>query len=147
MAFKFSKELRRQQCVTGSLKSILDGSVIRIYGGVPPVSVDDPVTNNELLCEISVDSSGQGVTFESSASDAVLVKSLDEVWSGNNIETGTATFFRFVKPTDSGLGNNQEVRIQGTVGGPADDLTISNSSLIKGAPQRLEYFAIALLEY
>ena len=52
-----------------------------------------------------------------------------------------------VKQADTGVNTTDEVRIQGTVGGPAADLVISNISLVLGAPQRIEYFAIALLEY
>ena len=144
MAFKFSTELRVQQCVSGSLKTILDGSVIRLYDGMPPNSADDALSGNSLLCEISV--GGDGVTFEPTAVNAVLVKSLSELWQGDVIEGGEVTFFRMVKPADTGTKTKGEVRIQGTVGGPADDLTISNSTLVQGAPQRIEYFAISLLE-
>lgn len=144
MAFKFSTELRRQQCVTGSLKSILDGGVIRLYSGPVPASADSGLSGNTLLLEI--DNGGSGLTFESTANGATLTKSLSEVWQGNVSENGIASFFRFVMPSDTGSNTSGEVRIQGTVGGPADDLTISNPSLLQGAPQRLEYFAIALLE-
>lgn len=144
MAFKFSTELRRQQCVVGSLKSILDGGIIRVYSGPVPLSADSGLAGNTLLLEIS---SGSGsLNFEPTASGATLTKSLSEVWQGNCLETGVATFFRFVMPSDTETQTDSEVRIQGTVGGPADDLTISNPSLVQGAPQRLEYFAIALLE-
>lgn len=145
MAFKFSSELRRQQCVVGSLKSILDGGIVRVYSGPVPASADSGVLeSNVTLCDIT--NGEEGLTFEATASNATLTKSLSEVWQGNNTENGVATFFRFIMPTDSGLMSSTEVRIQGSVGGPSSDLTISNATLIKGAPQRLEYFAIALLE-
>lgn len=144
MAFKFSTEVRRQQCVVGSLKSILDGGVIRLYSGPVPGSADSGLTGNTLLCEITA--GGNGLTFEPVANGATLTKSLSEVWQGDNVANGVASFFRYVMPSDSGSQTQGEVRIQGTVGGPADDLTISNASLVQGAPQRLEYFAIALLE-
>lgn len=144
MAFKYSTELRRQQCVVGSLKSILDGSVIRLYSGEPPRSADDRIINNTLLCELTA--GGEGVTFEAQAQNAVLTKSLDEVWEGDVEAAGEVTFFRMVSQSDTGDKTDQEVRIQGTVGGPAEDLVISNSNLVQGAPQRLEYFAISLLE-
>lgn len=144
MAFKFSTELRRQQCVVGSLKSILDGGVIRLYSGPVPGSADAALAGNDLLCEITA--GGNGVTFESVANGATLTKSLSEIWQGDNLANGFVSFFRFVMPSDSGVQTSSEVRMQGTVGGPADDLTISSPSLIQGATQRLEYFAIALLE-
>lgn len=146
MSFKFSTELRRQQCVVGSLKSALDGGVIRLYSGPVPVTADAALSGNTVLCEISAGGTGTGVTFEPTAASATLTKSLSEVWQGNNTASGVATFFRLVKPSDSNTAGTTEARIQGTVGGPAADLTISNASLILGAPQRLEYFAISLLE-
>lgn len=145
MAFKFSSELRRQQCVVGSLKSILDGGLVRVYSGPVPYSADSAVSSsNVTLCDIT--NNGEGLTFEATAGNATLTKSLSEIWQGNNLENGEATFFRFIMPSDSGSASTGEVRMQGTVGGPAQDLTISNANLVKGAPQRLEYFAIALLE-
>lgn len=145
MAFKFSTEVRRQQCVVGSLKSILDGSVIRLFSGPVPASADSAlIPANVLLCEIS--NGGSPVTFESVANGATLTKSLSEVWQGNNVDTGTVTFFRMMMPSDSNAADSDEVRVQGSVGGPAADLTISNTSLISGAPNRLEYFAISMLE-
>lgn len=145
MAFKFSEEVRRQQCVVGSLKSILDGSVIRLYSGPTPASSDSAILpSNVLLCEIT--NGGAPVTFESAASGATLTKSLSEIWQGSNAASGTTTFFRMLKPSDSGGAYANEVRIQGTVGGPAADLTISNTALVSGAPTQLQYFAISMLE-
>lgn len=146
MAFKFSTELRQQQCFSGSLKSILDGCVIRIYSGPVPSSADSALSNNEMLCEITAEA-GAGLTFEPTASTPILTKSLDELWQGDVVKSGLATFFRMERQSDTGDGSTEKVRIQGTVGGPAEDLNISNPNLIQGAPQRIEYFAIALLEY
>lgn len=145
MAFKFSTELRRQQCFTGSLMSILNGSVIRIYSGAPPANADDALAStNIMLCEVNA--GGFGVTFDPSSNSPQLIKSLTELWQGDVVAAGQASFFRMLKQSDSGTQTESEVRIQGTVGGPAADLTISNASLVVGAPQRIEYFAIALLE-
>lgn len=146
MSFKFSTELRRQQCVVGSLKSILDGGILRLYSGPVPGSADAGLSGNTVLCDISAGGTGTGVTFEAIAGQATLTKSLSEIWQGNNVATGTVTFFRLIKPSDTEAAGTGEVRIQGTVGGPAADLTISNANLVLGAPQRLEYFAISLLE-
>lgn len=146
MAFKFSTELRKQQCFSGSLKAILDNSVIRLYGGPVPSNADSALAgSNSLLCEIT--SGADPLTFDPTASSPMLVKSMTEVWQGDVVETGSVTFFRLVKQSDTGTNTPLEVRIQGTVGGPAEDLTISNTTLIKGAPLRIEYFSIALLEY
>lgn len=146
MAFKFSTELRKQQCFSGSLKAILDNSVIRLYDGPVPNNADSALTgSNSLLCEITA--GANTLTFDPTASSPMLVKSMTEVWQGDVAKTGSVTFFRLVKQSDTGTNTPLEVRIQGTVGGPAEDLTISNETLILGAPLRIEYFSIALLEY
>lgn len=146
MAFKFSTELRKQQCFSGSLKSILDNSVIRLYDGPVPNNADSALTgSNSLLCEITA--GANTLTFDPTASSPMLVKSMTEVWQGDVVKTGSVTFFRLVKQSDTDTNTPLEVRIQGTVGGPAEDLTISNTTLILGAPLRIEYFSIALLEY
>lgn len=145
MAFKFSTELRKQQCFTGSLKTILDGCVLRIYSGAVPYGADSALAGQTLLCEITA--GGSGLTFEPASTSPTLMKTMSELWQGDVLDTGIATFFRMVRPSDSGAQTEHEVRIQGTVGGPAEDLTISNATLTQGAVQRVEYFAIALLEH
>lgn len=145
MAFKFSTEVRRQQCVVGSLKTILDGSVLRLYSGPVPASADSGLAGNTLLMEIAA-AGGAALTFESVASGATLVKSLNEVWSGSAIASGDVTFFRMVKGADTGMPSTSETRVQGTVGGPDADLTMSNPALTTGDTRSLSYFAIALLE-
>lgn len=145
MAFKFSTELRKQQCFSGSLRDILSGCVIRLYSGPIPQGPDSALSGNNLMCEITAN--GMPLSFESTSPEPVLMKDMTQIWQGDALRTGTVTFFRLVKQADTGAASTQEVRIQGTVGGPAADLVISNSSLVVGAPQRLEYFAIALLEY
>lgn len=146
MAFKFSTELRKQQCFSGSLKAILDNSVIRLYDGPVPNNADSALTgSNSLLCEITA--GANTLTFDPTASSPMLVKSPEEIWQGDVIKTGSVTFFRLLKQSDTGTNTPLEVRIQGTVGGPAEDLTISNTTLVEGAPMKIEYFSIALLEY
>lgn len=144
MAFKFSTGLRVQQCFGGSLKSVLNGTFLRLYSGPVPASPDDKLVGNDMLCEISA--GGNPVTFEGSSGAPLLTKNLSEVWQGDVAVTGLATFFRLVHPSDTGENSTSEVRVQGTIGGPAADLTISNASLAQGAPQRVEFFAIELLE-
>lgn len=144
MAFKFSTGVRKQLCFTGSLKSILDGSVLRLYGGVVPEHADSSLSGATLLCEIKAGSNT--VTFQASGTSPTLTKNLSEVWQGDVLANGVPTFFRLLKESDGGNTTDSEIRVQGTVGGPADDLTISNPTLVMGAPQRIEYFAISILE-
>ena len=143
MAFKFSTGLRVQQCFSASLKDLLDNSVIRLYTGQVPASPDDAITG-QMLCEITAN--GNPVTFEAGGSIPLLTKNLSEIWQGDVLASGFVTHFRLVKQSDTGEFSRELVRVQGTVGGPSDDLTISNATLVEGAPQRIDYFAIELLE-
>lgn len=146
MAFMFSTGLRLSQVFTESLSASLLGCVIRIYDGPVPASPDSKIddTQNNLLLEIKEE--GGTLTFEANNGDPTLVKNLAKTWTGDVAHTGFATFFRVEKEADNGAASTSVIRIQGSVGGPSSDLVISNASLIQGAPQRLEYFAISLLE-
>lgn len=142
MALKFSTELRRQMLVVGSLKNILDGGVIRIYSGPVPADADSALAGATLLVE--VDASGELMTFEDTAPGGTLTKNLDQVWQSDITESGTATFFRYVKPSDTGTMTTGEVRIQGTAGGPASDMTLTSPVLTAGNPHRIEYFGLSI---
>lgn len=146
MALKFSTGLRGGLMVTGSLKSLLDGGSIKMYGGPVPASADAAVGAAVQLNEIKVKTTAAGLTFESTAPSGVLTKKLSEEWESNNIASGDATFFRFVMPADTGGASASEVRIQGTVGLAGADMQISSTALVAGAPQKIEYFNVAMPE-
>lgn len=146
MAFKFSTELCRQQAVSGSLKSILDGCVARFYSGPVPASSDSALSGNTLLLELKT-SVGGNLTFEANAEGATLKKALSEIWTGDAVAGGTITFMRLEKPGDTGSGGTESVRVQATVGGPDADIVVSTTLIELGETRVLEYFAIALIEY
>tara|TARA_R100001377_G_scaffold69890_1_gene45247 strand:+ start:139 stop:561 length:423 start_codon:yes stop_codon:yes gene_type:complete len=129
---------------TGSFKSLMDGCVIRVYGGPVPtadgVHADMPLTvDNPLLVEISKDGDGSLLTFQPGAQNGVITKNLDEIWTGDVLASGTPTFFRLVKPTDDGLESTTLYRVQGTAGIGNTDLTMTSANLIAGVPVRLGY--------
>lgn len=148
MALKFSTGLRAGLAVGGSLKSLLDGGSIRIYSGPVPASSDGPLSGaNVLLVDVKVQTSGAGLTFEGTAPNAVLVKSLSEVWESIIASSGDATFFRFVQPSDGGGQSTTDVRIQGTCGLAGADMPMSSTSLVAGAPHLIDYCNITLPEF
>ena len=140
----FSTGLRAGQAVTGSLKSLLDGCSIRIYSGPVPASADAALSGNSVLVEVLQQTTGDGLTFEGTAPNAVLEKSLSEIWESDVALSGDATFFRIVKPADTGNASTTEIRIQGTCGLAGADMPMSSTSLVAGAPHRIEYCNIAL---
>lgn len=56
-----------------------------------------------------------------------------EVWSGVNLLTGTATWFRIVRPDDTGVLSTTARRIQGTVSSSGAELNLTNINLVKDA--------------
>lgn len=132
MAIKMSTGIREGLAVAGSLRSLLTGSVIRVYAGSAPSDADASLGAATMLCEINA--GGGGVNFEASAPGGVLSKSASEAWSGTNAASGTASFFRMVLPSDSGGASASAIRMQGTVAQIAADLELSNVALVSGAP-------------
>lgn len=148
MALSFSTALRNQMLTTGSFKSIMDGSVIRFYNGPVPTGVNSADValggGNTLLLEVSVGGTGTGVTWQTPAANGVITKNLSESWTGNVATGGTPTFFRIVKPADAGGSLGTEVRVQGTAGAASADMILTNSLLVSGTPQALQYGQIAI---
>jgi hypothetical protein len=144
MALKSSTGLRNKLLDTGSLKSIFNLGFIKIYAGTAPASADDSLGAATLLCTISVNSTGTGITFAASASNGTLVKNSGEAWSGVNVANGTAAFYRLVAPDDTGASSTTEARIQGTCGTSGADLNLTNVALVSGAAQTVDYYSVSL---
>lgn len=143
MAIKASTGLRNAVMATGSVKETLDGGKIRIFAGAAPATADDAETGT-LLCELSVNSTGTGLTFDGTPSNGTLVKNPAEVWSGVNVASGTATYYRFVAAGDTGAASSTQARIQGTVGLSGADMNLSSIVLTAGAPQLLDFYSLTL---
>jgi hypothetical protein len=142
MGLKVSTGLREYMLATGSLKDALDGGEIRIFDGVPPATADEAETGT-LLVTISLNSTGSGISFESTPDNAVLVKASAEIWSGVNVASGTATYYRHVQIADDGSEDSSAPRIQGTVGIAGADMNLSSTTLTESATQTLDYYSVA----
>lgn len=137
-----STGLRNKLLDTGSLKATLALGNIKIYGGAIPANADAAVSGT-LLCTITVNSSGTGISMIASAVNGVLSKAA-EVWSGVNAASAAATYFRHVAVGDDGTLSTTQARIQGTVGTAGADLNISSTSLTSGATQTIDFYNVAL---
>lgn len=144
MTLKLSTGLRSGTLSTGSVKSLLDGGFIDIYRGEVPNTADDALGSAELMCRISVDGLGAGLTLSPTATNAVLTKVAEEVWIGEKLLTGTPTFFRFVAAADDGTASQTAPRIQGRVGLAGAQMNLSNINFIVGATQTIDHFAFAI---
>lgn len=144
MSLKASTGLRNHMLVTGSLKSALDSGTIKIYTGAVPSDADAALGSVTLLCTIT--KNGDGVTGLSLAASAVsgAVAKANEVWSGTNATSGTATFWRFVKTGDTGGTSTTDIRLQGLAATSGAELVMTSVALAGGAPQNIDYFSVAL---
>ena len=145
MSIQISGALRDSLLVTGSLRSAVNGFILKIYNGTIPSLPEDSVAGNVLLCTISNDDSGIGLTFETAVTDGMLLKTGSEVWSGTCAATGTATFYRLVATGDTGGSSSSAVRVQGTVGIAGADLNVTSTSFETGDLKRVDYYAIGML--
>jgi hypothetical protein len=120
----------------GSLKTALALGFFLIYGGDQPVTADDAASAT-LLCKLSVNSTGAGLGL-GTAAGGVIPKDPAQVWSGNNLLSGTATHFRYVEAADDGSASTALKRLQGTCGTVTADLVMSSLSLTALAPQLVD---------
>lgn len=137
MAYQVSTGLRNKMLDTGSLSSIMNLSFLKIYAGTVPASGDAALTGT-LLVTISNNSTGTGLTLDPAVA-GTIPKKASEVWSGV-CSAGTATHFRWVGASDTGVLSTTEPRIQGLVGTIGADMNLSAVALTGGATQTIDTF-------
>lgn len=141
---KRSTGLRDFLLVTGSLKEALDGKVINYYSGAVPASADDSIGAAVLLCTISVNSTGTGLTLEATAVNGQVTKNSSEIWSGEVIASGEASFFRMCTAADDNSASTTAVRMQGTIGLSGTDIQLGSTTLTVGNSRELKYFVVSI---
>ena len=140
---KISTGLRNHLLATGSLKAGLDSGVIRIYSGAEPASADDAVSGT-LLCTISLNDGGTGITLDSTPSGGVIQKTPSETWSGTPVDTGTAGYWRFSGTADAGGSSTTEKRAQGTIGTALADMIVASTTFTSGVLRQIDNAAFGL---
>lgn len=128
--------LKNLWLATGSLKSQIDNGFIYIYSGPVPANAEAALDPSCVkLCKVDAAAgAGTGVTWDGAPANGVLKKTSTETWSGTNLATGTATFFRYCLGTDDGsAAYAAQARIQGDVGADASfDADIGSTALVSG---------------
>jgi len=128
----------------------MSGFLIKIYGSATsqaaadaliPATADAAIGSATLLCTISVNGGGTGGTFDAPAS-GVVAKAAAETWTGTNVASGYASFYRGVLSSDTGVLSTTEKRVQGTVGTVSKDLIIGNSYMTIGNVQPINAYNI-----
>lgn len=141
MAIKSSTGLRDGALGDSSIKGLLDLGFIDIYAGAVPGSADNDVTGHTKLCRISLNATATGLTM-GPPSGGIMSKVPADVWKGTNLATGTASFYRHVGPSDTGVLSATQPRLQGTVGVAGADLNLASVALVSGAEQPIDYYSI-----
>lgn len=141
MTAKFSTGLRDKMLDTNPLKTIFNLGFIKIYSGAPPADADAAVTGT-LLCTISNNDTGTGLTLGTAAS-GVISKNGAETWSGT-VTSGTAGYFRHVAAGDTGVLSTTEARIQGVVALAGGEINLASITLVNPAVQAIDAYSIAL---
>lgn len=138
---KMSTGLWNSLLSSGSLKAALAGGELRIYAGTEPTRADDSIGAATLLCTIK--NAGAGINFDTAAAARVLQKAPAETWSGTNVASGVASFFRHVLAADTGALSTSALRIQGTVGAGGADLNLGNVSLTSGVACPVAFYSVS----
>ena len=142
---KRSTGLRNYMLATGSLKGALDGKVIKIYSGPEPASADAALSGNTLLCTITVGGDGStGLTLDAAATNGQITKNTGEVWEGDIVANGDATFFRQETLADSGGVSTTAVRLQGNIANVGADLNFTDTTFVRGDARRINYYVAAI---
>lgn len=141
MALKLSTGLRDGMLDTSPFKTLLDASRVKIYSGVAPATAD--AAEGTLLVSIGSDNADTHCHFLAAAVSGVLSKNAD-IWSGVAGATGTASYFRLVVNTDTGVLSTTEIRMQGTVGTSGADINMSAVSIVSGATQTIDTWDLTM---
>lgn len=144
MTTKLSTGLAKAILDTGSFKAAMAGMKLKIYAGSEPASADASIGAAVLLCTISDNGGAGALSWEAAAVGNTLAKLASQTWSGTNVASGTAAFFRLELASDTGAASTSEVRLQGDIGIAGKALNLSSTALASGAPQAVASFVAAL---
>ncbi|MDD5375275.1 hypothetical protein [Acidithiobacillus sp.] len=139
---KISTGLRNAMLDSATLRTALSLGKVMIYSGVAPVTADAAVTGT-LLCTITNNSTATGVTMDVAAA-GTIAKTSTEVWSGVNVATGTASYYRHVAAGDTGASSTTEARVQGLIATSGAELNLTSVTLSSAATQTIDFYSITL---
>jgi hypothetical protein len=142
MSLKLSTGLRNGMLDANPFRTLLDASRLNIYSGSPPADAD--AAEGTLLVSIGSDHADTHCHFEATAVAGVLSKAAANVWSAAASSTGTATHFRLVVNTDTGVLSTTEIRMQGTIGTSGADLNMSSVAIVAPAVQTVDTFDLTM---
>jgi len=140
----------------GSFKEIMQNSALYLYNGTPPTNAD-AVETGTLLAKLTADSNTMG--FDTSLNglnlgqfaSGVLHRGIDpatsiaEVWSGDGLVAGTATWGRWHANDGATGASTTEVRIDGDVTtSTGGDIVMVSRTIAVGVPAVLSEMNIGI---
>ena len=145
MALKTTTGLRDSMLDTEDFRTSFQDCQLNIYDGAEPATAGALEVGN-ILVTIWENNMGSpnGLDWEVAAVAAVLSKLSSQIWSQAVGMTGVATYYRLVQQSDSGLLDDTELRVQGTVALVGGDLNLSNLTLTAPAVLTIDSFSILL---
>lgn len=132
MSYKISTGLSNHLAVTGSLRSAFNAaSKLTIFSGSQVADADADATGSGVLCVITGPASAP-LEFEAAAVAGVLAKLAAQAWSGTNLASGTATWFRLEETADARGASTTLKRVQGNIGTAIGDMVMIQNVLVSG---------------
>lgn len=135
---------------TGSVKSVMQDGVIRIYSGTQPADADSAETGT-LLMKITVDAGAftpgaatNGLEMGTST-DGVLSKASGETWKGVGLAaagTGTtAGWYRWYSNTETTGSSTSAIRVDGAIGTTSSyEMQLTNNVIVEDGELILQTF-------
>lgn len=119
-----------------------DGATFLVMSRIEGQTFTSAATANTSLADKVAVTREDTIQFAAAASGAIAKNA--DVWSGVNVETNTAGYFRMVTSGDLGTNNATDLRLQGTCNTSGADLNMSNISLVTGATTTVDTFELTL---
>jgi len=135
--------------VTGSVKTIMNDSVLHIFGGASQPATADAAETGTLLMIVTVDAGafvsgapGNGLSMDASVG-GVLSKTAAEAWEGLGLaaaSTGTtATWYRWYGNTVVTGISTTAIRVDGSVGtSSTNELQLTNAVIAENSPLTID---------
>lgn len=149
MAIQLSTGLRSAMLDTADFKTLFANSIIDIYSGDQPASADDTEAGTHLL-RITLSSGAftpgepdNGLNFDAAVA-GVIAKIEADTWSGENLESGTAGWFRFYDNSVTTGASTEAVRFDGSVDVSEAELNMPSTSLVATATTTIDAFEVTL---
>ena len=153
MPWRPSIGLRNAILATGSLKSVLANGQIRIFPGQQPATAEEAENASPLvIITLASGAMVSGVATNGinlgTAADALIGKSIGEVWSGLNLLSGVAGWFRwYPNAFDSHMGAataGNKIRLDGACAKSGAQMNLVSTTLTAGVTTTVDNVNVGL---